>query len=311
MNTKHYAVLDIGSNSFHLIIAHVENNKVLVDLRDRVVLRLGGFTSSSQRMISSQNTADAIAIILRHKEIARQYGCEILATATSAVRESANKEAFLSSIFDATGVKVRVLSGDEEAKLIYTGVLGLVQNDNSRNFVLDIGGGSSEIILGTGNSPQKAVSLQMGAVRCSSLFFPEFKLTDDAILKCKAYINEQLAGIHESFTGFGAEQFYGTSGAIRIVASLLTEQGVIRYADNGLPCFSYNEFQNLKDEIFYMSSAELLKKYTIEETRADILPAGLLILESVMNMFSIREIHFSDYSLREGVLIEYLQSISD
>lgn len=309
MNTKYYAVLDIGSNSFHLIIAHIENNKVIVDLRDRVVLRLGEFTGANQKHISAQNIKDAIAIITRHKEIAAQYGCQILATATSAVRESANNEAFLSAVFDATGVKVRVLSGDEEAKLIYTGVLGLIQDDNSRNFVLDIGGGSSEIVLGAGTTPQKAVSLRMGAVRCTSLFFPDLKLTDDAVGKCKAYIKEQLAGIGNDFAQYNPEMFYGTSGTIRIIISILAEQGIIQNSKYGIPCFTYEAFQVLKSEIFYMSSDELLTKYTIEETRADILPAGLLILESVMDMFSIRQMHFSDYSLREGVLIESLNHV--
>jgi exopolyphosphatase/guanosine-5'-triphosphate,3'-diphosphate pyrophosphatase len=308
MNTKYYAVLDIGSNSFHLIIAHIENNKVVVDLRDRVVLRLGEFTGTHQRQISTQNITDAIAIISRHKEIAEQYGCQILAAATSAVRESADKEAFLSNVFDATGVEVRVLSGDEEAKLIYTGVLGLVPAHNSRNFVLDIGGGSSEIVLGTGCTPQMATSLRMGAVRCSSLFFPEFKLTDDAVGKCKAYIQEQLASIEDDFVQFNPEVFYGTSGTIRIIASILTEKGIIKYSGDGLPCFTYEEFQALKEEIFYMPSDDLLKRYAIEETRADILPAGLLILESVMDLFSIHQMQFSDYSLREGVLIEHLKS---
>ena len=149
----------------------------------------------------------------------------------------------------------------------------------------------------------------MGAVRCSSLFFPEFKLTDDAINKCKSYIQEQLAGLTDDFLQFNPEVFYGTSGTIRIVASILTEQGIVNYSNSGLSCFSYEEFQTLKEEIFYMSSEDLLKRYAIEETRADILPAGLLILESVMDLFFIRQMHFSDYSLREGVLIEYLRHV--
>jgi exopolyphosphatase/guanosine-5'-triphosphate,3'-diphosphate pyrophosphatase len=310
LNTTYYAVLDIGSNSFHLIIAHIENNKVIVDLRDRVVLRLGEFTGTHQRQISPQNIADAIAIVNRHKEIASHYNCQILATATSAVRESANKESFLSAVFDATGIKIRVLSGDEEAKLIYTGVLGLVPADNSRNFVLDIGGGSSEIVLGTGCTPQKAISLRMGAVRCSSLFFPEFKLTDDTVINCKAYIEEQLAGVTNDLIEFKPASFYGTSGTIRIITSILTDKGLIKYLDNGLPFFTNEEFQTLKKEIFFMPSDKLLNTYTIEETRADILPAGLLILESVMDLFSIPRMQFSDYSLREGVLIEHLQSTS-
>jgi len=307
MNNKNYAVLDIGSNSFHLVIAHFENNRIIIDQRDRVVLRLGEFTGEHGRFISPQNISNAITIIKRHKEIAAEYNCELIATATSAVREAANKNDLLDAVLQATGINIRVLSGDEEASLIYSGVMALIPANISKSFVLDIGGGSSEITLGVGKAPYKTISLKMGAVRCSSLFFPDFNLTDAAILACMDYIHRQLDELDDTCTSFHPEICIGTSGTIRIITSILSIKGLGRTSESGLPYFTWQDFQAIKDEVFYLKSNELLSRYAIEETRADILPAGLLILEGVMQKFSINEMCYSDYSLREGVILDSIE----
>ena len=189
MDVKHFAVLDIGSNSFHLVIAHMEDRTIIVDHRERDILRLGDFSTSHQSIISRDNIDKAIVIVLKHKEIAASFGCTIQATATSAVRESANSLVFLDAIHKATGVQIQLISGDEEAAYIYAGVMGLVKDAPGKNMTIDIGGGSTELAVGIGQEVKHTKSLLIGAVRCSTLFFPDFNFNAENIAKCEVYLH--------------------------------------------------------------------------------------------------------------------------
>ena len=148
MNKKILAAIDIGTNSFHLVIADVNSKgqfKVLT--REREVVRLGK-SSDDMKYLDKDAIERGVSALKRFKLICDSYGAEIRAIGTSAVREALNKEIFINSVFENTGVNIEVVTGIEEARLIYLGVLQALKVFNERILLIDIGGGSTEFLIG-------------------------------------------------------------------------------------------------------------------------------------------------------------------
>lgn len=305
------AAIDMGTNSFHLIIVEVNSDGSLKLLhRQREIIRLGSHKGEDLSVISDGEIEKAIDILSNFRTMSDHYQSELYAVATSAVREAQNRNEFLVRIFDSVGINVSVVNGRTEAELIYLGIQHSLPVSEKKVLCIDIGGGSTEIILADKGKIVFAESIKIGAVRLSKMFFPDYILKSRAVKDCKFYIKQALdKNINLDF----AQTFdfvVGTSGTINSVASLVNSRlnGKKYKINNGFK-FSYLDFRSvLSDVLEAKTPADRISIPGMELKRADIIPAGLLILRRIMKSFDIKEITISEYALREGIIFNILRN---
>ncbi len=309
---QHKAILDIGSNSFHFVVYKIENDKSFsVVFRKRIVYRLALQKKNEKSFLSNEDFTQAEKIILELKEIAKSFSCTITATATSAVREAVNENDFLEHIFITTGISIEVLSGEREANLNYSAILYSHPDALSKNILcLDIGGGSTEFILGSSGKIFFIESLKLGAVRLSSRFFPDGDLDQNKIEACRIFIKREIKSVKEKLASEKIDFTTGNSGTIHAMKNLVVANAaqfnIEKQDEKILTKEELDEAVNL-----------LLTKETIEERktipgiepeRADILPAGAIILQTIFYELNLSSLYLSDFSMREGKLLEVLES---
>lgn len=305
---SHISILDIGTNSFHLIIVRInEDNSFEIVERRRIVFRLVRHKVDDGNRISEDEISKSIEMINEFKKLTKLYRADLIITATSAVREAINKNEFISRVNEETGIKIEILDGSFEAQLIFNAALfAYSKNLFERLSIVDIGGGSTEVVIGNRNSIDFAISVKLGAVRLTHLFFPEFVISDKAVDDCRKHIVE----IFETFLPRKLinenDLVVGTSGTILAILDILKSQGIIPYSRK---YFTNEEFYVVRDLILSNKSlSERLKISGLEEKRADVIQAGIIILDEYIKYFNITKIYTSEYALREGVLLNYLNN---
>ena len=306
------AAVDMGTNSFHLIIVKLKKDGSfkLID-REKEVIRLGSHEGKDLSVISSDEIKNAVKILSRFKKLAQYYNAKMRAVATSAVRESHNQNEFLEAVFRLTGIEVEVIKGRHEAELIYRGASKALPLDNKKVLCVDIGGGSTELVFGNKGKAVFAESIKVGAVRLSKKFFPDFLISEKAVKECEQYIDEHLKSKHNLLFDEDYDFAVGSSGTIQSVAAL------INYSKNNKPLgkmngftFSNKELYSVVDQIIMRTTTEeRLKIKGMEPKRADIIPAGILILKKTFELFKLKEITISEFALREGIILEMLDKI--
>ncbi len=305
----YFAAIDMGTNSFHLIIVKIEadGSFKIVD-RERIVIRLGSNSKDDFQKISLEEEEHALEILSGFKKLASEYDAQIRAVATSAVREAKNNKKFIETIFDKTGIAVEIIEGKHEANLIFQGAKKALNLSDKKVLCVDIGGGSTEIILGQNNKIIFAESIKIGAVRMTKKFFPDFVLTDSAINKCQDFVEEQISSNKNILFDNDFEIGVGTSGTIQSAASMILNR-ISDGKNKSLNGYSFNKAQlkYITYEILNAKSVHERQKIKfIDKKRADILPAGLIILNKVFELFNMEQITISEYALREGVILEMI-----
>lgn len=308
------AAIDMGTNSFHLIIVRVRKNGSfkIID-REREVIRLGSQKGVDLSEISESEIEKAIDVLSKFNKIAKFYSAEIRAVATSAVREAKNKDEFITRIYEATGTAVEAIEGVKEAELIYLGVIKAIDVKDKRVMCVDIGGGSTEFLLGDKGKTLFAESLKIGAVRLSKKFFPDYYLSIHSIKECDNYISAQIKSVSNLHSHHQYDCVAGTSGTINAAASILYFRRYNKFAKN-LNGFSFNAeelFEMTEDVLKCESPVDRLSIQGMEIKRADIIPAGLLILRQAFNVLQIKEMTVSENALREGIIIETIKQMDE
>lgn len=310
-NNYRIAAIDIGTNSFHLIIAELSKNKKIKLLdRARVFLRIGNIKKDGVNIISSQDIDAAVNVLINFKQMAELYKAKISAVATSAVRESSNNKEFVKIIFEKTGIKINIIDGRTEAKLIFLGMKNALDLDGSKALGIDIGGGSTEFIYAVDNKVKYAESLKIGAVRLSNIFFPKYIISKSSISDCENYV-EDLIRKQIELTSISKIDFaVGSSGTVDTICLIKSNQteGSERKKLNGYE-FTYDDFENIYDLLMNLKSPEeRMLVPGLEAKRADIIPAGLIILKKIFQVFNINKMVLSEYALREGVVFKAMKS---
>lgn len=308
---KRIAAVDMGTNSFHLIIVEVdENNEFRLLHRQRETLRLGSHKGEDLSIISDGEFEKAVDVLSEYKSLANYYNTDLIAVATSAVREAQNKNIFLEYIYEKTGIKIKVIDGVTEAKLIYLGIVKALPVSDKKVLCIDIGGGSTEILLADKGKIIFANSLKIGAVRLSKMFFPDYQLKSRSIKDCKFYIKKVIQENLNRWTDYKFDVVVGTSGTINAAASLVNAyknnkklKSVNRYT------FNYDDFRTVLTTVLNAkTTAERIVIPGMENKRADIIPAGLLVLRRIMKDFNIQKITISEFALREGIIFNSVRN---
>jgi len=302
------AALDIGTNSFHLVIAKPVPGGFEVVTREKDVVRLG-HGGGDMKQLSDEAIGRGVKSLARLAEIASSHGAEVRAVATSAVREAKNRSEFIKQVRKATGIDIEVISGVEEARLIHLGVLNAIGIHDQSMFVCDIGGGSTEVVVGLDDEVMFARSFKLGAVRLTDRFFAGTTLHPSAIPSCRSFIRSSLSVVAPEVMELGFEAVATSSGTAETIAR------IILHTRGASEPKSMNRFEFSADEVRSVVTAlqsaptidERVKRFGLEPNRADIILAGALILEGVVDVFELKSLMFSDYALREGLLLDTLR----
>jgi len=309
------AAIDIGTNSFHMVVARVGDvpsqagaGTFEVIAREKEMVRLGS-SSGDMKELSPDAIERGVAALGRMARIAAIHDADLTAVATSAVREAENAQVFIDRARDEAGVDVEVVSGVEEARLIHLGVLQAVPVYEQRLVLIDIGGGSTEILVGERGETLAAGSLKLGAIRLTRRFFRTDRLHPGAVESCRRHIRTMLAPMVREVERHGFEVAVASSGTAQTLAAMANER-----REGTTELRRFNNFVLTVAEVDAVV-ADLAGAETVEDrrrlpgldsSRADIILGGALILEQAMHELGIDELVISDNALREGVLLDAL-----
>jgi exopolyphosphatase / guanosine-5'-triphosphate,3'-diphosphate pyrophosphatase len=303
------AAVDVGTNSVHLVVARLgEDDHFDVLTREKEMVRLGT-GSDDMRRLEEDAIERGVAALARCRRIADSFDAPVRAVATSAVREAENHAEFLDRVERDAGIEVEIVSGIEEARLIHLGVLQALPVFEQRALVCDIGGGSTELMVGERGSLLVAVSLKLGALRLTNRFFPGAKLHPSAVSSCRRHVAAMVSDFARRAGQVGHEVAVGSSGTIeqlvRLARAGAGEPEPTTW--NGAVLTTDELGSVIKDLIAARKADAVADLPGMEARRADIILAGALILEGVVQACGVEELVLSEYALREGVLLDTLE----
>ncbi|MBI5323950.1 MAG: Ppx/GppA family phosphatase [Ignavibacteriae bacterium] len=305
------AAIDVGTNSFHLVIASVNNRGILhVNSREKEVVRLGKSIEGRDMKIIFPDAIERGVRTLKHfAALAKSQNAEIRAVATSAVREAENQKVFLDKVRNEAGIEIEVVSGIEEGRLIYIGAIHALPILDKKSLIIDIGGGSTETIIGFKGNILYGKSEKLGAIRLTNHFFPDDGITEEKIIRCRNYIHGEWAPIMKSLKETGFEIVVGTSGTILNIAAMTLSKndGFVPDIINGLSVSKRDILNVIKKIIKARTIEERNKIIGIDPGRTDIIFGGALILEYILSELNIERILISSYALREGIVFDTVQ----
>jgi len=294
------AAVDLGSNSFHLQIGRVVEGQIYPLDAVREVVRLGGGLTADKR-IDRATQAKALEALAKLAERLRGFSRQaVRAVGTNTLRVAKNAPQFLREARQVLGFPIEVISGREEARLVYLGVAHALPPSEHRRLVVDIGGGSTEFIIGTGFEPQLTESLYMGCVSYSLKYFADGKVDKAAMKAAEFAARQELASIVRGYREAGWEEAVGSSGTARSLENILRENG---FAKDGI---TRDGLDGLRTLLLKSEKADPDRIAGLRPNRAPVLPGGLAIMRAAFDELGIESMKISDGALRHGVLYDLL-----
>ncbi|WP_043753272.1 exopolyphosphatase [Imhoffiella purpurea] len=294
------AAVDLGSNSFHMIVARIDRGHMQVTDRLKEMVRLGeGLTED--KSLSPEVAERALACLERFGQRLREFPPgSVRAVGTNTLRQIRPESEFVERAEAALGHPIDVIAGREEARLIYLGVAHGLAAGAERRLVVDIGGGSTEIIIGLGFSPRLRESLHMGCVSMSQRHFADGRITAKAMHKAELTGALEVRPVRELFRRARWQKAVGSSGTIRTIASVVKGEG---WCDDGI---SAESLSRLRDALVETGKLSSLSFKGLTDERKPVFAGGVAVLRSVFESLGIEHMQVSDYALREGVIYEMM-----
>lgn len=291
------AVIDLGTNTALLTVAEI-NRKITPLLDCKEAPRLGENVDKTKK-ISSASIKRVLKTIQNFQKKAVKLKAEkIILMGTAALREAKNTSYFKKLIQDKTGLRLKVISGEKEAELAFWGAIADFKHKSKKFTLLDIGGGSTEVISGTRNKILKLKSLNIGSLRLTERFLKNQK---EGYFKMIEFINQKLLTLKKNFD-LKNSLLIGSGGTITALGALsLNLKKYERTKVHGL-VLSYESINSLLEKLKSMSLVQRRRFLQIDPQRADIIIAGTVILQQFMEQFGFKDIAISDKSLRWGIL---------
>lgn len=294
------AAIDLGSNSFHMIVARFDEGQLHIVDRMREMVRLADGLDGSNA-IRAEVQQRALDCLQRFgQRLAGLPPGAVRAVGTNTLRNAANASEFLARAEQALGHPIDIISGIEEARLIYLGVSHTLAGGPRKRLVMDIGGSSTELIVGENFSPVYMESMEMGCVTMTQHFFGDGRITLSAIKKALLHARLELEPHLTTYHKWGWQSAIGTSGTIRAVRSVVNRAG---WCESGI---SRNALVRLMVAMEEAGSLSNLRLEGLSEERAPVFAGGAIILLATFEALGIEEMSVADGALREGLLYDLL-----
>jgi exopolyphosphatase/guanosine-5'-triphosphate,3'-diphosphate pyrophosphatase len=299
------ASVDLGSNSFHMLVARFDHGQLTVIDRLREMVRLASGLDARNRL-SETSQVRALGALQRFGERLRDmHAGKVRVVATNTLRKARSTSRFLQRAAKALGHPVEIISGIEEARLIYLGASHNLPSVDGPRLVVDIGGGSTEIITGKGLEPSAMESLALGCVSVSERGFPEGRLSAKNFDRARLQVRLELEPVRSQFRKVAPTQVAGTSGSIRAAQAVLS---AMNRAPEGI---TVEGLEYLIEQMIAAGRIADLRLPELSGDRAEVFPGGVAILVEVMRALALQSMTVADGALREGILYDMIGRLTD
>ncbi|UIZ57037.1 exopolyphosphatase [Acinetobacter sp. SCLZS86] len=295
------AAIDMGSNSFHLAIARVDHGEVkkVASMSEKVQLAAGLDENKNLTEAAQQRGLACLARFVGRLTAVQSNRLRIVAT--NALRQAKNGHEFIQKAAEILPKPIEIIAGREEARLIYLGVSHTMAN-SGRRLVIDIGGGSTELIIGEEFEPIHTESLQMGCVAYTQAYFADGEISKSSFEKAVVAARKELYSIANTYKEAGWDTVVGSSGTIKACRQITVNMGWSNEQEN----LTREGLEKLKDRLLKFKHVSEMEFDGLKEDRRAVLPAGLAILYAVFDVLDIDKLVYSDGALREGVMYDLL-----
>ncbi len=297
------AAMDLGSNSFHMVVARFIHGEVRVISKMGEKVQLGaGLDKDNCLTEEAQNRA--LDCLRRFAQPLKNIpdSC-VRVVGTNTLRAAKNAQEFRAAARKVLGVPIEVIAGREEARLVYLGVSHTLADDSGRRLVVDIGGGSTEFIIGERFETKELESLHMGCVSYSRKYFPSGEITESAFDKAVNAASREILYIREQFNRLGWQEAVGSSGTFKSINNVLIDNEI---CDNSI---TRQGLAELRKRVIKSGNSSKLDALGVKKERQTTFVGGLAIVYACFNVLAIDEMHYSEGALREGVLYDLLGRI--
>ena len=307
------AVLDLGTNTFNLVIAEQNSSDSFHILHSsKMPVKLGESGINHGEIIPAAFQRGIAAIDKHYRTIKRLKADKIFAFGTSALRSSKRGELFISTIKKNTGIKVEIISGDREAELIYYGVRQTIQMTEQRYLILDIGGGSNELIIANKDKIYWKRSYDLGIARLLEKFKPSDPITPAEISLIKTYFKEEIPDLIDAATKFGVKTLLGASGSFETFEAMLRADEEDFESETALRAKSVEitrkNFELLYERLINSTKKERQQMRGLEPMRIEMIVLACLFVKFIIEKLEIETIIQSNFSLKEGVIYQLIKN---
>jgi exopolyphosphatase/guanosine-5'-triphosphate,3'-diphosphate pyrophosphatase len=292
------AAVDLGSNSFHLVVARYTDGQLIVLDRLRESVRLAEGVDDQGRL-DKDVAARALACLRRFgQRLEDVHASGVRVVGTSALRQTRNRQPFLDKAREALGHRIEIISGREEARLIYSGVAQTLPDTTDNRLVVDIGGGSTEMIIGRGAEPLELESMKLGCVGMSARYFGDGKLSGKRFARARLAAQQELEPVQEGYLKRGWNQVAGSSGTVR---SILEVQKAL---DPRATAITADGIEAIIGALISAGSVAAIALEGVTEDRRAVFPGGVAILAEIFAQLGIEQMRWADGAMREGLLYD-------
>ncbi|MBS0423499.1 MAG: exopolyphosphatase [Proteobacteria bacterium] len=300
-----YAAVDLGSNSFHMIVANWTDGRLQIIDRMKEMVRLASGLNDKQEL-TKESMQQALECLQRFGQRIREIPhVNVRAVGTNTLRQARNGADFLLQAHHALGHPIEIIAGREEARLIYSGVAHTLYDEVNKRLVIDIGGGSTELIIGQGFDTYQTESLYMGCVNMSQRFFDDGKIKAKKMRKAVLFAMQELESLETAYKRMGWDYALGSSGTVIAIRDVVQAQG---WCDSGITAGALTK---LLDTLVAIGDSALIGFAGLSERRKPVFASGVAILYGIFEALNLKKIDVSDGALREGLLYDLIGRVHD
>jgi exopolyphosphatase / guanosine-5'-triphosphate,3'-diphosphate pyrophosphatase len=310
--TPRIAIIDMGTNTFHLLLAEADKQGYHITYRDRVAVKIGK-GGINQGVITQEGLDRALLTMQSFRNTIDQHGgvTEIYAFGTSALRNASNKEEVKTKIRALTGIDIHIISGDEQAQFIYEGVKAALGLGDERSLIIDIGGGSVEFIIGNHDKISWKQSLEIGAQRLIEQFQKNDPITAKEILDLDAHFQKELQPVFLALERYPTHILVGSSGTFDTLSDIFcARHEIIKAPEEVETPLSLEGFYEIYEELIHKNRQQRMEIPGMIEMRVDMIVVACCLIRYLLETWSFNRIRVSTYSLKEGVLASLIQRSS-
>ncbi|MEM9339540.1 MAG: exopolyphosphatase [Bacteroidota bacterium] len=306
------AVIDMGTNTFHLLIAEVNSRGYDILIKERQAVKVGE-KGINKGEITTEAWHRAITCIKDYREIIDQNQVsKVFSTATSAIRNASNGIALTKAIEEETGIKTAVISGSREAELILVGVKEALDLGLKKNLIMDIGGGSIEFMIANQEETFWIQSFEMGGQRLIERFHKNDPILNEEIHSLNAYFDEILHDLRQACKIHLPKTLIGCSGTFDTLSDIYCEANAIsRVASATEQPFEINSFEDIYQQLLQKNREERLAIPGMADIRVDMIVVASVLIRYLIDQLAIDQIRVSSYALKEGILFDALNQMMD